>query len=100
METNNLQLTALETQVMESLINGLYAESGFSDVDAHDLAKWTDIPTRTIRGVISSLVKKGIVSIEGNDSGFQIIYLNQDHWYLHPRWKSEYEENANLYGNR
>jgi hypothetical protein len=35
MEQHNLQLTALETQVMECLIANLYAEPGFSDVDAH-----------------------------------------------------------------
>jgi len=89
MENHNLSLTVQETQVMESLIQGLYAEPGFSDVDAHDLSRWTKISTRSIRGVLSSLVQKGIISIEGNDSGYQIIYLNPGYWYLHPEWAGE-----------
>lgn len=93
MESNNLQLTALETQVMESFISLLYAESGFSDVDAKDLSHDTKIPTRSIRGVLSSLVQKGIISIDENGAGYQIIYLNPGYWYLHPSWKEEYDEN-------
>jgi len=89
MEQHNLNLTARETQVLESFINSLYAEPGFSDVDAHDLARYTGIPTRSIRGVLSSLVQKGIVTIDGNHAGYQIIYLNPGYWYLHPEWKGE-----------
>ena len=103
MEKHNLQLTALETKVMEAYIDGLYAEPGFSDIDAKDLSNETGISTRTIRGVISSLVQKGIINIQETDNyaivrgrmkqipGFQIIYLNPSHWYLHPEWKSEYD---------
>lgn len=91
MEQHNLQLTAMETKVMEAFINGLYAEPGFSDVDAHDLTRDTGIPTRSIRGVLSSLVQKGIISIDGNYAGYQIIYLREDYWYLHPEWKTEHE---------
>jgi predicted transcriptional regulator len=89
MESHNLNLTNLETQVMEAFINGLYAEAGFSDIDATDLSSWTKIPKNSIRGVISSLVQKGIISIDGNSSGYQIIYLNPGYWYLHPEWKNE-----------
>lgn len=91
MESNNLQLTALETQVMKSFISMLYAEPGFSDVDAKDISQDTKIPTRSIRGVLSSLVQKEIISIDENSAGYQIIYLNPDYWYLHPLWKVEYE---------
>lgn len=101
MEKHNLKLTALETTVLETLIDGLYAEPGFSDVDAHDIAKITGISTKSIRGALSSLVKKGIVSLEETDTWgvkeqFVLIYLNDSHWYLHPEWKSEY--NAEKYG--
>jgi DNA-binding transcriptional regulator LsrR (DeoR family) len=89
MEKNNLNLTALETQVMESLIGLLYAEPGFSDVDAKDIAEETGIGTRSIRGVLSSLIQKSIIGIEPNSSGYQIIYLNEDYWWLHPTWKNE-----------
>ena len=94
MEQNNLNLTELENQVLESLIHQLYAEPGFSDVDANDISSLTGIPTRKIRGVLSSLVKKGIVHLEetdtyGAEKQYVIIYLNQNYWYLHPQWKNE-----------
>jgi hypothetical protein len=96
MEKHNLKLTTLETTVLETLIDGLYAEPGFSDVDAHDIARDTGISTKSIRGALSSLVKKGIVSLEETDNWgakeqFVIIYLNNSHWYLHPEWKEEYD---------
>jgi hypothetical protein len=87
-----LNLTESERVLLRSLINGLYAEPGFSDVDAIDLSHWTGIPTKSIRGSLSSLIKKGIVSVESTDTfgaekQYQIVYLNQEYWYLHPRWK-------------
>jgi hypothetical protein len=93
MENHNLSLTKLETTVLETLIDGLYAEPGFSDVDAHDIAKQTKISTKSIRGVLSSLVKKGIIWLDetssfGTEKQYVIIYLSQDYWYLHPEWKS------------
>ena len=91
MEKHNLNLTPQENQVLEALIRNLYAEAGFSDIDAHDLSRVTNIPTRSIRGTLSSLVKKGIVFIEATDSGeYQIVYLHDDYYYLHPRWKDEF----------
>jgi DNA-binding MarR family transcriptional regulator len=89
MENHNLSLTPLETQVLECLIDNLYAEPGFSDVDANDISKQTKIPTTSIRGVLSSLVKKGIIQLDENYSNFVIIYLNEQYWYLHPTWKNE-----------
>jgi hypothetical protein len=103
MEQHNLELTKLENTVLETLINGLYAEPGFSDVDAHDISRDTGISTKSIRGALSSLVKKGIVSlIETNSYGavkqYVIIYLNDNYWYLHPEWKTEYNYNIEKYG--
>jgi Fe2+ or Zn2+ uptake regulation protein len=96
MEKHNLQLTNLETKVLENLINNLYAEPGFSDVDANDISRSTGIPMKSIRGVLSSLVKKGIIHLEETDSfgaseQFVIIYLHESHYYLHPEWKEEYD---------
>jgi hypothetical protein len=96
-----IKLTQLEAQVLKSLINQLYAEAGFSDVDARDIAN--DIPnlsTKSVRGALGSLVKKGIVFIESTDvfnsnDQFEIIYLNRNHYYLHPEWKNEREWNEN-----
>ena len=84
MEKHNLQLTNLETQVLENLINNLYAEPGFSDVDANDISRSTGIPMKSIRGVLSSLVKKGIIFLNETDSfgaseQFVIIYLHDSH---------------------
>ena len=97
----NLQsenLTKMESAVLESLIDSLYAEPGFSDVDAHDLARHTKISTRSIRGVLSSLIKKDYITIDDSCGNgiYQLIYLNPGYWYLHPQWKEEYD--AELYG--
>lgn len=79
-------LTAMEAQVMESLIGLLYAEPGFSDVDANDLSQDTGIPTRSIRGVLSSLIQKGYIFIDDPGAGFQIVYLCNEKYHLHPEW--------------
>lgn len=98
MEKHNLKFTALETRVMESLIDGLYAEPGFSDVDAHDISRQTGISTKSIRGVLSSLVKKGIITIDDScgNGVYELIYLNDGYHYLHPEWKEYYD--AEQYG--
>jgi predicted transcriptional regulator len=94
MENHNLSLTELETKVLESLINNLYAEPGFSDVDAKDISKEIGISTKSIRGALGSLVKKEIVSLEetntyGASEQYVLIHLNREYWYLHPEWKTE-----------
>ena len=85
----NLNLTQLESQVLGSLISQLYAEAGFSDVDAKDIAQHIKVDIKSVRGSLGSLVRKDIIDIDGNDSGYQIIYLNQKYWTLHPQWKNE-----------
>jgi hypothetical protein len=50
---------------------------------------------KSVRGALGSLVKKGIINIEDNGAGFEIIYLNSNHYYLHPEWKNEREWNKN-----
>ena len=84
-----INTTQLENQILESLISLLYAEAGFSDVDAKDIADDINVPVKTVRGALGSLVKKGIITIDDNGAGFEIIYLNSDHYYLHPEWKQE-----------
>jgi Fe2+ or Zn2+ uptake regulation protein len=90
-----IKLTQLETQVLKNLIDNLYAESGFSDVDARDISDNTKVDIKSVRGALGSLVKKGIINIEDNGAGFEIIYLNSNHYYLHPEWKNEREWNEN-----
>lgn len=79
--------TDLENKVLTAFINGLYAEPGFSDVDANDISRDINIPTKQVRGALGSLVKKGVVTIHTNDSNYDIIYLNESHYHLHPEWK-------------
>jgi predicted transcriptional regulator len=87
-----IELTQLEAQVLKNLIDNLYAEAGFSDVDARDIADNIKVNIKSVRGALGSLVKKGIVTIENNGAGFDIIYLNPAHYYLHPSWSKEWWE--------
>lgn len=87
-------LTEMEKQVLTALIDGLYAEAGFSDVDAKDLSKATNIPTTSIRGVLSSLVQKKICFIDNakdNGCGYDLVHLTRSYYGLHPRWSKEEE---------
>ena len=88
----NLNLTELEEQFLSALIDELYAEAGFSDVDINEISKETGVSTKILRGVQSSLVRKGIIDIYENSAGYQIIYLDRSYWYLHPEWKDEVKE--------
>ena len=91
--TTPTNFTHLETKVLESLIANLYAEPGFSDVSDQDLVNNTGIPSKSIRGVLSSLGKKGVIfqesardlGIEGADFN-TIVFLNSNHYHLHPEW--------------
>jgi DNA-binding GntR family transcriptional regulator len=90
MNISELNLTELESKTLQSLIDGLYAEPGYSDVDANDIAKDLGISTKIIRGALGSLVKKGIVSLDENDSKYVIIYLNTEYWGLvNENWAEE-----------
>lgn len=84
--------TQLEQRFLETLVSLLYAEPGFSDVDVNDIAAETGIDQKTLRGVMGSLVSKGVIDTYKNDSGYVIIYLHFDYWYLHPEWKDAGEE--------
>lgn len=105
MEKSNLSpeilkenLTELESFALQSLINGLYAEPHFSDIDANDISHSTKIPNKSLRGVLSSLIKKGYIFIDDYGSGANIplIYLIIDKWYLHKEWKNSYEYTNHL----
>ena len=90
MTINELNLTELETKTLTTFIGGLYAEPGFSDVDVNDLSSELGISTKVLRGALGSLVKKGIVSIEENGGGYDIIYMREKYWYLvNESWAEE-----------
>lgn len=89
----DIELTELESKTLTTFVDCLYAEPGFSDVDVNDLSECLGISTKIIRGALGSLVKKGVVTIEKNDSNYDIIYLNTSYWYLvNEDWAEEAKE--------
>jgi DNA-binding MarR family transcriptional regulator len=92
MNITELNLTELETKTLTTFVGCLYAEPGFSDVDVKDLSEVTGISTKSIRGALGSLVKKGVVTVNPNDSGYDIIDLNVSYWHLvNESWAEEAE---------
>jgi DNA-binding MarR family transcriptional regulator len=87
MSVTELTLTPLETKVMKKFIEELYAEPGYSDVDAKDISEKIGEDIKQVRGAISSLVKKGFVDIDENEHN--ILYLHPQWWCLHPVWYQE-----------
>ena len=77
--------TDLEEKVLKFFIDGLYAEPGFSDISPKDISKNTGIEMKVLRGVLASLVKKGVIFIEENQ-GYDIVYLEESFYHLHPEW--------------
>ena len=88
----DLQLTESEKTVLNAFINELYAEPGFSDVSPQDLQKITQIPMKSLRGILGSLCKKEIIWIEDKNyigTTEDIVYLQHKYFYIHPEWKNE-----------
>ena len=92
MNISELNLTELESKTLTAFTDCLYAEPGFSDVDVSDISECTGISTKSICGALGSLVKKGVVTINKNDGGYDIIDLNVRYWYLvNESWAEEAE---------
>jgi hypothetical protein len=68
-------ITALENRALLALVDLMYAERGFSDVDAEDLADRSDLPINILRGVMGSLSKKQLIDVD-EEMG-NIIYLTE-----------------------
>ena len=89
-------LTELEKQVLQTIADDMYAEWGFSDVGATEIASETKIDIKVLRGVLSSLVKKSLIEVEdrsdhggyvANDPSWEpIIYLRGDAQGLVQHW--------------
>jgi hypothetical protein len=81
---NTLQVTKLEKQVLEALASCMYAELGFSDAGLPEVCEETGLSPQVVRGVASSLVKKGYIVIDDRvDEGYK--YKTDMHiWYLTP----------------
>jgi hypothetical protein len=82
MNISELKLTELESKTLNTFVSCLYAEPGFSDVDVNDLSSELGISTKVLRGALGSLVKKDVIVIDENGSGYDIIYLNKPYWHL------------------
>ena len=69
-------MTDLETKVLLALVICLdHCEPGFSDVQIDDISYESDVQEKIARGVVSSLVKKGMMEVEiadvnGKDKSF------------------------------
>lgn len=75
MTNQSVNLTVNEATTLKALINSMYAEYNYSDITINELKHITKIPTKQLRGVVSSLVKKNLVEKDENDCGFIILYL-------------------------
>lgn len=82
-----LVLTALEADTLQEIIDNsdicVIEKSNFSNVGVKDLAKLTSIDIKKMRGVVSSLIQKGMVYIEDLDGdGTELVYLENEFFYL------------------
>jgi len=90
MTIESLNLTQLESKVLETFIAQLYAEVGFSDVEERDIVKATKLPEVVVHVTLIGLIQKGIVKAE-NINDTTLIHLNEEYWDLHTRWSVEME---------
>jgi DNA-binding MarR family transcriptional regulator len=90
----DVELTELESKTLNTYVSCLYAEPGFSDVDVNDLSEELGISSKILRGVLASLVKKGVVTLNKNESNYVIIDLNTKYWYL---VNEDWAEEAKMY---
>lgn len=81
--------TELEQRFLVAFIELLYAEIHFSDQDVKDVAGNMGVPIATAKGVLGSLCKKGVVSTQDSGTGYDLIYLNEEHFGLHKVWREE-----------
>jgi len=86
-------LTPKEKLVLTKLIDNLYAEEGFSDVCPNDLATITELPPKSVGGILTSLQAKGYVWVSepeywmGKMEIPALVYLCEEHYNLHPKWE-------------
>ena len=79
-----ITVTKLEKMVLESLAKGMYAELGFSDMGLPELREDTGLTNKVLRGVASSLIKKGLIDIDGREGDWGVDPRDTDMhiWYL------------------
>ncbi len=82
-----IKVTELEMKFVTTLIDSLYAEAGFSDVGIDEIAQIMKVACPVAKGVMGSLVKKGIV--DAGDDEFPVVNLHTRVYHLHKRWWEE-----------
>lgn len=89
-ELDKLNLTGLENLFMTSFVNNLFAEKHFSDVTVREVAANIGKSIKIVRGVVGSLIKKGLIDVDGVDGvkKMSIVYLKEEYFNLHNNWKS------------
>ena len=73
--TTGINLTEKETAILLHLHSELSSYFGevYSDVDCNDISKSLNIDVNAVKGVVGSLVKKGILDTYDNGTGFDVI---------------------------
>jgi len=75
------ELTEKETTVLDHLYEALASYFGelYSDVDCIDISKAISMPIPTVKGVVGSLVKKGILGTYDTGTGFEVVcFIDQE----------------------
>lgn len=85
----DLKLTELESLVLIRLVFMLDKEPYFTDTTHNDLANSLVKPINTIKGVVTSLVKKKIVFVDEDYDRPSLITLEPDFFYIHPNWSGK-----------
>ena len=95
-----INVTDLEKRVLEALASEMY-EPYFSDVGLQEVCEIAGLHPRIVRGVASSLIKKGLLDIDTREGEWGINHndANTHIWYLHgdaiglvPAWVEELGE--------
>jgi hypothetical protein len=81
---NTIKVTPLEKKVLEVLALEMYAEVGFSDAGLGEVCKGTGLSPNIVRGVQSSLIKKGLIDVDDRKDSWDVNHLDPyTHiWYL------------------
>lgn len=85
--TTATTFTDLEQTVLTALVSKLNGERDYSNVSISDLSKASGVATKILRGVLTSLAKKGAICVDTTANWSEsIVYLQESHFYLHPVW--------------
>jgi DNA-binding MarR family transcriptional regulator len=87
-----LNLTPHQNHFLSVLMNYLYGEEGYSNVEVSEISQSMGIPLPQSKGILGSLVKRGILTTfteDVNGEFYEFIHLHPNYYHLHPQWKVE-----------